>query len=55
MNAYNLFKYTLDPGCHDILTFAPYTMKYIQIAVKGEAVLEELGLVEERLARQSRL
>ena len=46
MNAYNLFKYTLDPGCHDILTFAPYTMKYIQIAVKGEAVLEELGLVE---------
>lgn len=46
MNTYNFFKYALDPGRHDIMTFAPYTMKYVQVAVKGKAGLEELHLVE---------
>ena len=46
MGAYNFFKYTLDAGTHRIMTFAPYTMKYIQVAVKGKALLKEVHLVE---------
>lgn len=46
MGTYNFFKYTLDAGRHSIMTFAPYTMKYIQVAVKGKALLQELHLVE---------
>mgnify|MGYP002510834010 CR=1 FL=1 len=46
MSTYNFFKYTLDPGRHSIMTFAPYTMKYIRAAVKGKALLQGLELVE---------
>lgn len=42
----NCFKYELDPGMHEIMTFAPYTMKYVQVAAKGSAVLTALDLVE---------
>lgn len=46
MGTCNCFKYALDAGSHSVMTFAPYTMKYVQIAVKGSAVLEKLEMVE---------
>ena len=42
----NCFKYTLDAGLHSIMTFAPYTMKYVQVAVKGSATVNALDMVE---------
>ncbi len=42
----NCFKYMLDAGQHKILTFAPYTMKYVQIAVKGKVRIKEIEMVE---------
>ncbi len=42
----NCFKYYIDAGKHDILTFAPYTMKYVQVAVKGECTLHSLDMME---------
>lgn len=46
MASLNCFRYTLDPGVHRTMTFAPYTMKYVQVAIKGRAVLEKMDMVE---------
>ena len=46
MGTYNIFKYALDAGRHHIMTFAPYTMKYVQVIVKGKATVRGLELVE---------
>lgn len=42
----NCFKYMLDIGRHNIITFAPYTMKYIQVVVEGSARINELQMIE---------
>lgn len=42
----NCFRYQLDKGTHHIMTFAPYTMKYVKVIIQGAATLAELDLVE---------
>lgn len=42
----NCFKYKLDAGIHEIMTFAPYVMKYVKVAAKGCCTLTQLDLVE---------
>lgn len=42
----NCFKYRLDSGTHQILTFAPYTMKYVQLVIKGSATIQSMDMVE---------
>ncbi len=46
MSSVNCIRYTLDAGIHRTQTFAPYTMKYVQVVVKGRAILEEIDMVE---------
>lgn len=42
----NCFKYYLEAGSHHIMSFAPYTMKYIKIVVKGKCVLNSIDMIE---------
>lgn len=42
----NCFKYKLNDGIHEIVTMAPYTMKYVKVAVKGKCVVHNLQMVE---------
>lgn len=42
----NCFKYKLDAGVHDIMTFVPYTMKYVQVAAKGTCSVLQMDMVE---------
>lgn len=42
----NCFKYKLDAGVHEIMTFAPYTMKFVKIAAKGSCTLTDIKMVE---------
>lgn len=42
----NSFKYRLDAGCHKIMTFAPYTMKYVQVVVRGSCRINSMDMVE---------
>ncbi len=42
----NCFKYTLDPGQHVLMTFAPYTMQYVQVVLKGSGTVRGVELVE---------
>lgn len=46
MDCCNCFKFTVDRGEHSLMPFAAYTMKYVQIAVKGKAVIRNLQMVE---------
>ena len=46
MGSCNCFKYKLDAGKHDIMTFAPYTMKYVQIVAKENACLTGISMIE---------
>jgi len=42
----NCFRYELDVGTHHIMTFAPYTMKFVSVVVQGCAVLQAMDLIE---------
>lgn len=42
----NCVKYYLQPGEYDLLTFQPYTMKYIKILVHGQAEVKRVGLIQ---------
>lgn len=42
----NCVKYYLQPGKYTLLTFQPYTMKYIKILVRGQAKVERVGLIQ---------
>lgn len=42
----NCFKYTLDPGRHEFMTIAPYTMKYVQVVLKGTGTVVSVDMVE---------
>lgn len=42
----NCFKYKLDAGVHDIMTFVPYVMKYVQVAAKGTCSILQMDMVE---------
>ena len=42
----NRFTYLLDGGHHEIMTFAPYTMKYVQIEMSGGGRVTSMKMVE---------
>lgn len=42
----NCFKYYLDAGKHTIMSFAPYTMMYLKIAVKGACTISNVSIIE---------
>lgn len=42
----NCFRYELDPGAHQITTFAAYTMKYLKVVCFGACQLESIALLE---------
>lgn len=42
----NCFRYELDAGEHRVMTFVPYTMKYVKIIVNGKAVLQNVDVLE---------
>lgn len=46
MTSCNCFKYYLDAGTHYVMTFAPYTMKYVKLVIKGNATIHEMDMVE---------
>ncbi len=46
MYSCNCFVYDLEPGRYQLMSFGPYTMKYIKITVKGVCTLEKVELVE---------
>lgn len=46
MTSCNCFKYYLDAGTHEVMTFAPYTMKYVKLVIKGSATIQSMDMVE---------
>lgn len=46
MYSCNCFVYTVPPGKHQLMSFAPYTMKYLKVTVHGDCVVEQVELVE---------
>lgn len=42
----NCFKYYLDAGKHQVITFAPYTMKYVKLVIKGSATIRAIDMIE---------
>ena len=42
----NCFKYMLDAGTHEIVTFASYVMKYVKVAVKGCCEVLHMDIIE---------
>lgn len=46
MYSCNCFVYELEPGRYQVMSFAPYTMKYLKVTVKGACILERVELVE---------
>ncbi len=46
MQTCNCFKYRLDIGTHQLMTFAPYVMKYVKVAVQGKCTITQMRMVE---------
>lgn len=46
MTACDCVKYYLDKGDYFLQSFEPYTMKYLKVIVKGEAVLHQTGVLQ---------
>lgn len=46
MYSCNCFVYTVQPGQYQLMSFAPYVMKYLKIIVKGACLVENVELVE---------
>lgn len=42
----NVLKYYVESGVHKILSFEPYTMKYIKFVVKGEAQINDIRMIQ---------
>lgn len=42
----NVLKYYVEPGVHKILSFEPYTMKYIKFIVKGKAQIRDISMIQ---------
>ena len=42
----NVQKYYVEPGIHKILSFEPYTMKYIKFIVKGKAQISGISMIQ---------
>ena len=42
MNSCNCFVYRMNAGKYRLMNFAPYTMKYLQIVVLGECIVEQV-------------
>ena len=42
----NCFKYYLEAGRHQVITFAPYTMKYVKLVIKGSATIQAMDMIE---------
>lgn len=48
MNSCNCFVYRMNAGKYRLMNFAPYTMKYLQIVVLGECIVEQIQFKEYR-------
>lgn len=46
MNSCNCFVYRMNAGKYRLMNFAPYTMKYLQIVVLGECIVEQIQFKE---------
>ena len=46
MNSCNCFVYWMNAGKYRLMNFAPYTMKYLQIVVLGECIVEQIQFKE---------
>ncbi|HIQ96698.1 MAG TPA: hypothetical protein IAB26_09060 [Candidatus Limivivens merdigallinarum] len=46
MQSCNCFFYQLQTGEHRLLSFAPYTMQYLNVIVKGAGVIKKVSLIE---------
>lgn len=46
MYSCNCFVYTVEPGCYQLMSFAPYTMKYLKVTVKGACTVNKVEMVE---------
>lgn len=46
MNSCNCFVYRMNAGKYRLMNFAPYTMKYLQIVVLGECIVEQVQFKE---------
>ena len=46
MNSCNCFVYRMNAGEYRLMNFAPYTMKYLQIVVLGECIVEQVQFKE---------
>lgn len=46
MQSCNCFVYTVHPGHYQLMSFAPYVMKYLKIIVKGACLVENVEIVE---------
>ena len=42
----NVLKYYVEPGVHSIVSFEPYTMKYIKFIVKGSAQITDIAMIQ---------
>lgn len=46
MYSCNCFAYDLEPGDYQLMSFAPYAMKYVKVTVKGACTVKKVELVE---------
>lgn len=46
MYSCNCFYYQISPGKNTLMSFAPYTMKYIKVIVKGECRISSVSFIE---------
>ena len=46
MNSCNCFVYRMNAGKYRLMNFAPYTLKYLQIVVLGECIVEQIQFKE---------
>lgn len=46
MNSCNCFWYFVNPGEYRLMSFAPYTMKYLQIVVLGKCIVDSVQMIE---------
>lgn len=42
----NALKYYVEPGAHSVVSFEPYTMKYIKLVVRGDACITDVALIQ---------
>lgn len=42
----NVLKYYVESGVHNVISFEPYTMKYIKFVVKGKARISNVSMIE---------